>query len=79
MKNSLENKIWEFPRDTKSTQICLLDDWINPLDNWTIKFVYWTTGQVHWTTGQLNLFIRRLDKSTGQLDNFKETLQLIKA
>ena len=53
MKNSLENKIWEFPRGTESIQICLLDNWTNPLDNWTTKFVYWTTGQVHWTTGQL--------------------------
>ena len=72
MKNSPEKKIWEFPRDTESTQICLLDDWTNPLDNWTTKFVYWTTGQ-------LNLSTRQLDKSTGQLDNFNETLQLIEA
>jgi aspartyl/asparaginyl beta-hydroxylase (cupin superfamily) len=79
MKNSLEKKIWEFPRDTEFTQICLLDDWTNPLDKWTTKFVHWTTGQVHWTTGQLNLSTRQLDLSTGQLDNFNEALQLIEA
>lgn len=62
MKNSLESKIWEFPRDTEFTQNCLLDDWTSPLDHWTTK-----------------LSTRRLDKSIGQLDNFQETLQLIKA
>jgi hypothetical protein len=76
MKNSLENKIWEFPRDTEYTQICLLDDWTNPLDNWTSPLDNWTSPLDNWTT---KLSTRQLDKSTGQLDNFNETLQVIKA
>jgi hypothetical protein len=53
MKNSLENKIWEFPRDTEFTQICLLDDWTSPVDNWTTKL---SSGQLDLSTGQLDNF-----------------------